>query len=237
MEPWTRRVRIRWRPSLEFFEHRYAILRDLESAELLRQFRVLDDQVSVRLGDARHLLTFGTDRIDLAALTPKPELGRLRTSAQIVWERLNPSLVGRATVSFQWLEPLNRSYDEARRAAGERVFPMPEAVIHEDLALSFDSLARDGSARLHMEAGIVEAAEIPPRLARMHRPSRRDPEIPPTIWPVEALPAVALFCDQEWDLDKRGQSVDDVFDIWEQYEQQGREVMLALHKLLIGEGE
>ncbi len=234
VDPWTQRFRVAWRPTLAFFEERYRIMRQLEEAQLLRGFEVDERRVRLRLGDVQHQLAFANDRLETSALRPDADLARLKTGVKCVWDALAPSGVRRPTMQLQWLEPLELSYDDARRHAADQLLSLPEEARHKDFAISLDGESADGAVRSHVEFGVVEAAEIGPRLAGGRRaPDRGDP--PASIWPIETLPQVALFCDQTWIFDRGMESVNDMTGIWDDAKKRGEQLMRSIHERLLGD--
>ena len=200
MEPWTQRYRLRWRPTLAFYEKRYAVLRALEKDGLLRQFKSNEASVSARLTDASHVVTFGPNRLDISLLRPGTDDLLEQITARVL-EALRPERLSRPSVGLQWLAPADQDYESARTNAATRLFPPENTVEFDDFAVLLDGHHEIGSYRL--EIGIVEAAELPVRLAReVGRVGASDPETPRSLWPIDSFPDVAYFGDAEWDLDQ-----------------------------------
>ena len=195
MDPWTERIALAWRSSIRFFKHRYDILERLEEEGLLWGFRVEEEEISVRLGDPSHLLTFTPTYATGGVLRPDGDPGRLRLAMELVLESIEPGQLVGSRFDFQWLIAAEGEYDEVRAAAAAAFLAeAPGAVT--DLAAWLDGELDDGKPYV-LECGVVEADEVPPRLARTTGRFRaaRSEDIPPSLWPVEDLPAVAFFCD------------------------------------------
>lgn len=105
----------------------------------------------------------------------------------------------------------------------------------DDFALYMNGHLDDLAARCHLEAGVIDADEAGPRLARTY--SEPDRDVPPNFWPAESLPPVALFCDQRWSLEQELPLVDDVFAQWETFEGKGEQVSLDILGHLFGGSE
>jgi hypothetical protein len=213
VDPWTQRYRLRWRPTLNFFEQRYAILRTFESEGLLRGFIAREGQVSARLGDSAHVVTLTPSRLEIDLLRPDADAGRLEFATKTVLEALKPERLIRPIAGFQWLLPVDKDYDEARAEAATRVFPMTGATTVTEWAFLIDGRHEDTTYR--MEVGVVEKAEIAERLARRMGRVGAEEDIPPSMWPVETLPDVAFFGDAEWVLDDAPKAIPKaVLDMW-----------------------
>src|SRR5262249_51813970 len=118
--------------------------------------------------------------------------------------------------AFQWLDPIDGNYDDARRAAAQRVFGELPEIQPSDFAVLLDARSDDAAMAFRCEVGVVAANEIPPRLSRQQGRMRqgRD-EVPATIWPVSSLPEVALFCDTDWMAEGDApESVQEFLNVW-----------------------
>jgi hypothetical protein len=200
VEPWTQRYRLRWRPTLNFFDERYAVLRRFDSEGLLRGFLAMEGQISARLGDPGHVVTFTPSRLEVDLLRPDADAGRLELATKTVLEALRPERLIRSSAGFQWLLPIDKGYDEAREEAGRRVFPPKGATRLTEWAFLLDGRHEDATYR--MEVGVVEKGEIPDRLSRRAGRVAESEDVPTSIWPLESLPDVAFFGDAEWDVEE-----------------------------------
>ncbi len=204
MEPWTQRFRVQWPTTLAFYERRYEILRGLETQGKLRSFRNEENSVSARLGDAAHLVSFGADYLRAAILRPDGDSERVLEATATILEGLAPSRFSNVEGVLQFLSPIDRDYDTGRKESVSRILGLGTEVAKIgdtelfDYALLIDGRHSAGTYRI--ETGVVQATEeVPMRLARgAGRIGSRDPETPPSIWPVDSLPAVAQFADVEW---------------------------------------
>jgi hypothetical protein len=197
---WTQRIEVRWQQNLRFYEHRYEVLRAFEDGGYLRSLREREERIFVRVGTAHQLVSFGPRGMSLALLRPDADETLVRTAASEVWERLQPRVTGGLRLGFQWLRELSEPYAEARKSAARSLLGEPFSDDAEDFALLFDGKKDDPAARYRLELGVLEASEVPARLARLSgRVAKADLNTPPTLWQVSSLPSVALFCDQEWD--------------------------------------
>ena len=194
MNPWTQRATVSWRPALAFFERRYSILRAFEDAGLLHQFRIEEDSVSVRLGDANHEIYFSARGLELAMFQPDGDFERLANATRAIIDHLEPKHLLRPEFNFQWLVPLDGDYDEVRRRTAGAVLPSFDGEA-TDFAVLVDG-SRSKSTYV-FEAGIVDAAEIPQRLSGVRGRVRRPGQIeaPPSLWPPDELPQVAFYAD------------------------------------------
>jgi hypothetical protein len=152
--------------------------------------------------------------MNLSRLAPDADADLLRSAASIVWERLEPHLIGPPIVSFQFLQPLSSSYDEAKIQAARQLVGADVTNALDDFALLLDGRDEALGARYRLELGVLSAADGPQRLARVvGRVGGAEAETPPSLWRPDTLPKVAFFCDQEWEtkaLDGDG-SLDAVF--------------------------
>jgi hypothetical protein len=228
VELWTQRINVAWWRSLRFFERRFEVLRTFEDGGLLRQFRVDDDEVGMRLGDANHSLAFGVLGLDGSLYQPDADADRLRNAIRVVFDALEPERLSHATFGLQWLVPLDVSYDEAREAAARVAMPVNNFQ-PKDFALFSDGESRDPEATIVLECGVVGVAELPQRLARqVGRMGPPDRSSPPTLWPADRLPEVAFFCDSNWIATQALESLDDLFHLWEGTQRASAEVVSEL---------
>jgi hypothetical protein len=193
--PWTRRFRLSWPESVRYFERRFSVLRRFEDQGLLRQLRVDEDRVSVRLGDANHVVVYGLRSLEGGLLQPDSDQERLQAALEVIFEELQPSRLLRPQISFQWLVSLDRDYDEARKTTAVAAWGDAGEPLFDWSALVDGKLERPNLS-YRAEFGIVDAAEAPQRLSRQAgHVTTPDRESPPTLWPVESLPDVAWFYD------------------------------------------
>ncbi|HEV3000179.1 MAG TPA: hypothetical protein VGW75_05505 [Solirubrobacteraceae bacterium] len=233
MRAWTQRLRISWRSTLGFFEGRYDVLREIERRELLYGFRVTEQRIAVRLGDPAHFIAFAPGRIELSVFQPDADRERLRMVLPLLVERLDVG-AARLTLDAQWLDPLELDYDDARNRALARHFPELITAEAHDFAFMLES-RRGSGTRWILDIGVLKQSEMPARLSREEsRLGPRDPESPPSIWPLQSLPEVALYVDGTFELLERvaDASVDNVLKQWESLTESAEElVTLALRRV------
>jgi hypothetical protein len=196
--PWSQSFELRWRPCLDFYEHRVALLQSLKDRKLLRQFRVGDNQVSARLGGSRTLEISVEGMSLLDALGPIQDEEGLRLLMDVV-NTLHPS-VTRATswcshlLSIDW----ELDYEAACRRASSAVFgQLAEDASFTDFAILVDGLRDD--LQFQAEFGVVSADEAPMRIARIIGNRIGGPE----GHFVDAMfgrpyPSLGLFMDSQW---------------------------------------
>ena len=201
---------------MTFFERRWAVLKHFEDADLLQQHRVVNDRIAIRLGDAYHLITFGSDYVAGALLRPDSDSGRLREGLRKVFEILEPHRLLLPEFDYQWLVKLDRPYDDVRRLSAFAGFgDSSDTVI--DWAVTLDGLISEPAATYRAEFGILEASDAAARLSRaagmVYTP---DPDVPPTLWPPQSFPPVAWFFDARCrgHLDVGEADADTLFDVW-----------------------
>jgi hypothetical protein len=200
MSPWTQRAEVSWRQNLAFYEHRYAILRELESKGLLRRFQENEGRISARLGAAHQVLSYSADGLSVAAFKPDSDLEMLRTAAEIVCDTLEPKVIGFPDFILQWLIPQDADYDVVRTKAASALLGEGPPGELDDFAVVTDGTFEDPLDEYHLEFGVVEAAEAVSRLARrVGRTSGAAPDTPRGLWRPDDLPPVAFFCDLQLD--------------------------------------
>jgi hypothetical protein len=155
VRPWTQRIEARWRPEISFFEHRYEILRHLEAAKLLSAFRMLpSERISVRLGDAKHELLFGPDRIVLTLRAVDADTERLDVAAGLVIDAIKPRRSLRPQIDLQYLIPLDVAYAEARTTGLRRLVgdePVGNGAL-VDWALTTDGVLENPAVRFNVRS-------------------------------------------------------------------------------------
>lgn len=239
VEPWTQRVRIPWRPLVSFFERRWELLRAFEDQGLVRQFRVHAARIDIRLGDAHHLVIFGQDGLELSLLRPDADHGRMESASRAIWTALDPPQLTRPSMTFQWLMPVEADYDDARRDVAARLLGQPQGAGHADFAALVDGECESPESTYRLEVGVVQASESPMRLAReVGRVGVPAPEAPPSLWPPDTLPDVALFCDSDWDIHNvPDPSIEAVLEQWTTAKEAARQIVSGLFEQLRQGGE
>jgi hypothetical protein len=230
LAPWTQRLSVAWRPSLGFFEKRYEILRAIEDEKLLHQFLHRDDRISVRLGDPNHIVTFAPDRLEMTVLRPDGDLGRVLNVGQLVLEALRPSRILSPAVQFQWLNPIAQDYEVAKAQLVERLFGQVPHLTYGDTAALLDVATDEPASRGQVEFGLVNASEMPGRLARSvgYMTHLAEPEAPASLWVGETLPEVAFFCDSAWwPIQPPDPAIDAVGKLWEDMREMAGSIVQA----------
>lgn len=197
--PWTRRFAFSWPQNISFFEHRYEVLRELEDQGLLRQLRVAEDRIALRLGDANHELVFGVRSVEGSLLQPDGDWDRIVGALKLVLQALKPKHLLRPEIKFQWLVELDGDYDKLRSEAAIHLFGAAGASM-TDWSVLVDGKIEDPEGEFQAEFGILNASEAPARLARLigraGRSTRGDRDAPPpTQWQASKLPPVGWFYD------------------------------------------
>lgn len=232
-------MRISWRhPLVSFIAEKASILQAIEDADLLRRYIVEEERVGVKLKDTSHQLVFGPEFIELAALGPDPDFDLLDAAAKLVWDGMSPTEVRRLDANFRLLAQASSDYDEARTAIGDRMVTMPNGLRNVDFAVAFDVASRNPKADIHVEWGVVNAAEAARRLAQAQPALREGLEIPPSVFPIKSLPDVAFYDHQLWrvsDIDLQTQS--EIFTLWSQIREKAEEIDMALSERLAGESK
>jgi hypothetical protein len=212
---WTQRIGASWPPTLNYYERRLDVLRRFEDEGLLRQFSVSEDDVSARLGDANHSINFSPTGLVAGLYQPDGDEERVRYAMAVVVEVLEPDEIVVPTFDFQWVVELEEAYDDARRRAARVAAPSSLAQAN-DFALWADGHLEEPDANYFFECGVVDASELPTRLARLHgRAGAADPRSPPSLWPRDVLPEVAFFCGVNWAVDVADESLERVFELWD----------------------
>jgi hypothetical protein len=200
LSPWTRSVELRWRPELTFYERGTDVLRTFERRGLLTSFSVEFNQITAWLkGDIEVLLS--ASGLVLESAAQDKTMSDLELSAKTALQIVSPQLVVETTCWLQYVTPMAGSYEEARRASGNRLYgawwPLPIA----DYALLIEGDEAQIAAAYKAEVGVVSKDELPHRLARLagrlgrlgHQPSPR-----PTWRGKQTLPDVALYAGWVW---------------------------------------
>jgi hypothetical protein len=193
--PWTRRIRLTWPLNVRFLDHRGDVLEAIEERQLLQAVYLADDSVAVRLGDPYHPIIFGITSVSAALLRPDADNERILWALDTIFGELQPASLHAPQVSFQWLLPLDQSYDEARSAAARTGFGDGTTSI-EDWSVRIDGRLTSPDLWYNAEFGIIEAAEAPERLSReVGSLTESSPDAPSSLWTTESVPSVAAFFD------------------------------------------
>jgi len=100
-------------------------------------------------------------------------------------------------VQFQYIYPLEGSYDEIRIESARRVLSSLADLRIADYAVLLDGQRDDSPYEYQLEFGIVSSTEIPLRLSRLigrMRGEGKQQPLPRSL-PLSKLPEVALFTD------------------------------------------
>ena len=99
-------------------------------------------------------------------------------------------------MNFQWLVPLDRSYEEARATVIKTLYGGPYDIGINDWSTVLTGESDKPKSVFGCEFGIVEASEAPRRLGRQTGYFKGNGyETPLTVWATETLPPVAFFLD------------------------------------------
>jgi hypothetical protein len=233
---WTQRATVRWRPVVSFVDGQASILRNLESADLLRSFYVGEDRVGVDIIDPTHALAFGSGGLELFALRPEPDVNAIEAAATLVWDGLQPGPIHGVVLEFQFITPVDGDYDSTRRGAGDRVWHSVDAARNVDFAILGDMANDDLDAEIRYEAGIVEAIEASDRLPRDMPGSAPMRPVTSNLFPPKSLPPVALYNWQQWRLGSPSiGNWKDMFNVLTAAREKAEVVNAAIHERLIGE--
>jgi hypothetical protein len=134
--------------------------------------------------------------VEGALLRPDGDEERLRWALDVIFEHVKPSRLLRPRASFQWLIPIEQTYDEARNQTAKELFGAAGSSVTDWSSLLDGELAKPVTMEYRAQFGIVEAAEAPSRLSRQQsQVTPYDSQAPATLWPVNSLPEVAFFYD------------------------------------------
>jgi hypothetical protein len=192
-------VDLRWRPCLAFYEHGVEVLRFLDNAGLLRQFKVEKDHVNARL-------TTGTDlRVGVLGVTFTAPAGSLPVDAvrlivNHIAQELQPADL-EAKIILAYLEPLrwDLTYEHACMAATAAWLPgVASAAAAYDSATLIDGRSQRYDIRFQAEFGIVDADQIPARLARALGNRIGGPVMSMADQAGLDVPPLAVFVDSSW---------------------------------------
>jgi hypothetical protein len=230
---------IHWRTTLGFYENRFAVLRAFDDQGLLRQLRVAEQRVSVRLKDPYHVLVFTPENVEVSVLRPDGDLGLLASALGRVWEALTPSRVANPEMRFQWLVPLEGDYDQARANGVERLFGRTvSGVTMKDWSATLAAETEGRASTAFLEFGVVDSDEAPQRLARQIGAfqGQGGPETPPSIWEPSTLPPVAFFVDLRWSVNEGvAESPEGVIRVWEETRKKADGLVSDLMKRIYGD--
>jgi len=212
MAPWTQGIEVAWRPELRYYEARIAILRDLEDAGDLAAFMVRDDAVYARLFDGDVELSVRQNGLNLALHQPTGDFEESWKVASAVLGRIKPSEPLGVTVRFQHVETVEMEFREAIEASSRALLiPSYVGVARlKDWAMLMDVEVVEG-VDTTLEFGIVRAAELPARLARMLGRISHEHRAAQSTWLGIEFPDVALFIDSAWvSKESSGEITDDL---------------------------
>jgi len=148
-------------------------------------------------------------------LSPDGELPRVQSAIELALSLIVPQALVQARFRFQWLAPLtDLDYARARVVAAEGFFDkaIPKLT---DFAMIGDLRSDKPAGNVRVEAGVLQRAEIPMRLAGQGSGiAPPDPETPPTLWPVDSLPEVAFYTQSVWFVEGSLGGAEELSTVW-----------------------
>lgn len=156
-----------WPPSVRFFDRRSQLLNALKDQGLVSAFRWSENVIGARLGRAE-LLEVSSQGALVVTMGPDARLETAQKALMLAIESVGPEHIWLNTVLFQYILPLDTSYDEARKMTGNRVVGnlMPQAVPLDWSLLVDGRSARSAKSLFQVEFGVIDEREAPDRLAR-----------------------------------------------------------------------
>lgn len=216
--PWSWTIELAWKSTLRFHEHRLALLRDIEDADLLHAYRVQDDEVGALIGPRHHELIvtrmgFG---LIIRGTESRQEVDQSLDVMAMVLARITPD-IHQMRFLFQHIvaAPAGRSYDDVRHEAARTLMPTAEAVGATDFAVLLDGVLR---YPYQVEFGPINADELRDRayrrVGRIH-PGTHFSAAPPEDGMV--FPPVAYYADTkwlDWPLPEGGLTASEMLNSW-----------------------
>ena len=197
---WVQGASVRWRPDFRFYEARTRFLSRLDEKGLIRAWRVEGEEVSALLRDADHEALLDTGSITVIGTTLEPDIERLIFAAETAVKELGISRLTTMRVQFQYIYPLEGSYDKVRIESARRLLSSLADLRVTDYAVLLDGQRDDLSFEYKLEFGIVSRTEIPLRLSRLigrMKGEEKQQSLPRSL-NYSKLPKVALFADMSW---------------------------------------
>jgi hypothetical protein len=208
--PWTHLLEMRWRPALEFYEERTAILRCLDNEKLLGAFRVQANQIDARLTKRGHALRVRQSGLILELLGQDADLELGWNCVVTALQKIKPKSV-HVHSRYQHLEPLDGPFDATVRAARERFLLVPDGEEIVDWAMIVN-LPGQATA----EFGIIRDDEAIDRLTRDAGSMGESEGVQngAGFWRSAAFPEVGLFIDSDWPEIRVGDEPQEARDAW-----------------------
>jgi hypothetical protein len=240
--PWTQSLALSWRPALRFYEERIGILRDFDDAQVLRAFKVGENTIDAQLFGGECRISVSQSGATLQLLSPQADLKGGSDALAAVVAALSLSEIRSLTVGLQYVEPIELPFREAVDRGHEQVFGaklgaelrLGDWAVLQDLHLG-DHDERDGG----VEFGIVQASEVPQRLARIQGRAQGE-HLSPGVWSQATFPPVALFADSFWSLREHpmdGELMSSVAGFWETVREKTGSLVVELHSTLTAKGD
>jgi len=204
-----------WRPELSFFEERSGLLRELEDAQLLDEFRWTVDDVTVKIGQFEGLRV-GVNGATVYVMSPRTEGERTRAALEMVLERLKPRDIVLGSIHLQRFVEIHAPAAEVQASSAQDLVGnwMPSATAG-DWALLLDGSSRLAPGPFQVEFGVVSQSEAGIRLsASIGR--LESPELPfqPDL---EGLPGCSFFFSWLWATDSvvSSEPMKEMMAVWE----------------------
>lgn len=241
MTTWTRTIVLRWRPNVEFYAGRTAILRALEDSGQLDGFNVTEDRIAAQVGPSS-FLEVGAAAAVMIVKGPLVTVDDARSSLEAVWMILAPRDLHVARMHFQTLVPIvGEDGGAAQARTGSNILGrlFSGATVDDWSALVDGHSASSGP--FQVEVGIVGITEIPQRLDRsVGRIARSEmPMLPQTDWDGFDLPEAAFFADWNWFAGwhvRQESPVDGLIDLWTSVQAESESMADGMYEAQYGSG-
>jgi hypothetical protein len=198
---WTQQVEVTWPACLSFYDEKLNLLHQFESEGILRAFRNRDTNIGAMLGDPDHHIAVRSDQMNIRMLSSGADLERMESAASSVFSALEPDSVAEVSVSLQYLTPLDGEFQSLTGDSANRLLGLTDegGMGGWDWAVLLNGEGTDPDSIFQVEFGVVQAEEIPERLARVHgQIEGLDTSIPSSHWEGQEFPPVAMFAEWQW---------------------------------------
>jgi hypothetical protein len=197
--PVTQTLRLRFRPTLRYFDERVAIVRRFDELDCLRGFTVEAEDVRAAL-DGFRWLSITPSGVTFDILDPAHDRDASWAIVEDVCTALGPLTFSHARVSYQHLVALPLSFEEAVARGRRRLMrdlSTDEVTLDDWALLSTVNIAGPHTAAGMIEFGTVRRDEIQVRLARAVGRGPGMLHIGERDWPLQDFGDVSLYADTD----------------------------------------
>jgi hypothetical protein len=218
VSPWAQSLLIDWRPWLSYWERRIKLLRELDDAFDLTDFKLEPTEAGARWGNGSYELSITPDRLTVRGSGVDAERTVLLRAASLAVERLKPFFIGDVRVALAHVVPSDEPSSQLQEAAASELYDSWAPPVNvKDYAVILDGTMKDDRGAAHLEIGIVSKAELPRRLSGLMGQVPAGTQQAFSWWTNQKLPESAFYIGSvwTWDTGEENPGMEQIGEFWD----------------------